>query len=498
MYVGVIRGDMPGPIFMSDLEPTSQTNYPTEPFGQSRNVSRPNAVNLTNFLAGVYASTPQGGAPAVTIPIPANQTGAGGVPAGIEGTGAVTFPVTLTGSNNVLRVKNASAASFTAVTIATGVYNTMAALLTAVNAALSPSAAGVVTTTDSTGTLVVLQSTVPGVGSYVAVDTTGNGSTFNTPANLASGGANFTMPSATTIITALLPIGGPLNVSAAAVLTNLGASPAAANAVSFIAPHFVETVAAIESFMVGVLSKYLESTFNPDPTLLPALPNSPAITVVQDDGTSLFVAPLPIITGAVHNSPNTGDLTITGSNLGNAESFSATYVRVTGASPGPGLQSPYVRLNQKVIAKTFTGGTQGSVTPTSIVIPASLLTNVPPGSPFPPLPPAAGVPLGVAGSTVKIEYLSFSNTNYGTAASLTTVASGLATLTGLTNMTAAMVGGKLTLAGCASAANNGTFFIAAYISATSVQIANTFAVASDGNNGAIVWSQPPPISFVVT
>lgn len=396
MYVGVIRGDMPGPIFMSDLEPTSQTNYPTEPVGQSRYVSRPNALNLTNFLAGVYASTPQGGGPAVNIAIPANQTGAGGVPAGIEGTGAVTFPVTLTGSNNVLRAKNASAASFTAVTIATGVYNTMTALLTAVNAILVPSAAGVVATADATGTLVVLQSKIPGVGSYVAVDTTGNGSTFNTPANLAAGGASFTMPAATTIITALLPIGGPLNVSAAAVLTNLGASPAAANAVAFIAPHFVETVAAVESFQVGVLSKYLSSTFNPEPSLLPPLPNGAAITVVQDDGTSAFTAPLPVISGAAHNTPNTGDITITGSGLANAEAVSAgTRVRITGVSPGPGLQPPYVRLSQKVIARTLSGGTQGSVSATSIVIPASLLLT------------PTGIALGVAGSTVRVEYLSF-------------------------------------------------------------------------------------------
>jgi hypothetical protein len=99
---------------------------------------------------------------------------------------------------------------------------------------------------------------------------------------------------------------------------------------------------------------------------------------------------------------------------------------------------------------------------------------------------------------VEVQYSSLANTNYGTAASVTTVTSGVATLTGLANMNAAMVGGKITLSGCASPGNNGTFFIASLVSGTSVTITNLLAIASDANNGAIVWSQPPPITFVVT
>ena len=51
MYVGVIRGDLPGPLFLADLEQTSQTNFPTEPFGQTQYISRPN-LTLPDRLYG--------------------------------------------------------------------------------------------------------------------------------------------------------------------------------------------------------------------------------------------------------------------------------------------------------------------------------------------------------------------------------------------------------------------------------------------------------------
>jgi len=77
----------------------------------------------------------------------------------------------------------------------------------------------------------------------------------------------------------------------------------------------------------------------------------------------------------------------------------------------------------------------------------------------------------------------------GSAASITTVVSGVATVTGLTGMVTGSVGHDLEISGAASGANNGTFRIVEYVSATSVKIANTSAVASDANNGSIVWTE---------
>lgn len=379
MRVGVIRGDLPSPLFLGDLEPVSKANFPIDPVGQTRYLSRPDPTTLTNYLSGFNND-------GLAI------VGFAGVPAGVQSSTAVTFPLSIHGSagaNNVLRVKNSSAGTFTAVTIATASYTTMALLVAAVNAVLT-SAIGVVATTDSTGTLLVLQSTTVGVGSFVAVDTVGNGSTFNTPVNLPNGGTSFTMPSATTIITALLPVGGPLNVSTASLLTNVGASPAASGVADKIAPRFIETEVVIGSFQVGMLSGYLKSTFTPDPNRIPALQTGAAVTVVQDDGTSAFSAPTPSITGAAHNSPNAGDLTITGVGLGNPEFFNGTVVDVTNPTT-----LANARIEQKLIQATVSGGTTGSVSSTSIVIPASLLSG-----------------LSVAGNTVRLRNINLGSNTF--------------------------------------------------------------------------------------
>jgi len=83
----------------------------------------------------------------------------------------------------------------------------------------------------------------------------------------------------------------------------------------------------------------------------------------------------------------------------------------------------------------------------------------------------------------------------GTTAGITTVVSGIATITGLTGMTAESVGRFLTLVGAASAGNNGTFLIVTFNSATSVDVSNINAVASDANNGSITWSERSPYSL---
>ena len=77
----------------------------------------------------------------------------------------------------------------------------------------------------------------------------------------------------------------------------------------------------------------------------------------------------------------------------------------------------------------------------------------------------------------------------GAAANVTTFGAGVSTMTGLTGMTANSVGNFLTVSGAASAGNNGTFLIVAFISATSVQIANAAGVAADANNGSITWTE---------
>lgn len=80
----------------------------------------------------------------------------------------------------------------------------------------------------------------------------------------------------------------------------------------------------------------------------------------------------------------------------------------------------------------------------------------------------------------------------GVVANITTVLNGVATLTGLTGMTPASVGHRITIVNAASGGNNGTFMVVAYVSATSVQVLNPSAVATDANNGSIHWMERDP------
>lgn len=76
----------------------------------------------------------------------------------------------------------------------------------------------------------------------------------------------------------------------------------------------------------------------------------------------------------------------------------------------------------------------------------------------------------------------------GTTASVTAYVSPLATITGLSGITPALVLSYLSFSGAASSGNNGVFQIITYISPTSVQVENLTGVSGDANNGDILWS----------
>ena len=359
MRIGVIRGDMPGPVTLMDLETVSQYNPPTEPKGQERRIGRPDTTIVGEALDAV--------------------------PAGLQGSvdlpGAA--PIVINNGNHTLRAKIASADSFTDVTIANASYATAELLVAAINAALVTAGLDAEARLDDTDTYLVLQSGETGPGSYIEIDTAGNGSTFNAVAGLTDG-ADFEVPSVADLITATLPVGGPLDVSDATLITTLGEGATAAQRAAVadtIAPHIVDTDVAIKSFQVGMISGFRSASYNPDPNRIPAISDGAAIEVVQDDGVSAFTAPLTVISAAAADSPDPGDITITGTNLGNPE-VPATVVRVTSEDGGS-----YVKLYQEIIEAA--GGT---ISATSIVIPASVLND-----------------LGVAGSTVRVQYTSLAS-----------------------------------------------------------------------------------------
>lgn len=346
MRIGVIRGDMPGPIHLRDVETVSQYNPPTEPKGQELYISRPSVVEIQNVLAS-------------------SSVGAGAVIQGSDISGS--FPITITGSNDDLKIKTSAAAGFTTVLVAQVAYANITTFLAAINVALAGT--GVVAYQGpGSGQRVALESRTRGVNSYLEIDTTGNGSVFNTPAGLTAGAR--TMPSAATFITALNPVSGTLNVSTATI--NAVGSGTNANALSLvqasrgtqaalaeaIAPRVIETSVAIDSWLVGMISEYRSASYNPDSRR--GLPNGAAISVVQDDGSTPFTAGLPVLSVADLNTPTAGALTLTGTGLGSFDK-KETKVRIT----GPGIN--------KTVYQRAIEAAGGSVSATSIVIPASLI-----------------------------------------------------------------------------------------------------------------------------
>jgi hypothetical protein len=350
MRVGVIRGDMPGPVLLSDLEPVSRYNPPTEPRGQELYISRPTVAEVEGVLSSA-------------------TTGAGAVLNGGNISGS--FPLTINGANDDLRLKLSASASFSVVLIPQAVYASLATLVAAVNGAVQ--GLGILARTNVAGNGIALESLAKGVNSYIQNDTVANGSVGNTPLGLVDGSIR-TMVSAATLITNCLPVSGPLNVSTGTINgsgagtassalnlipTSRGTTAAVANA---IAPHIYESTTAIDSFLVGDMAELLNANFNPDPRRLPPLTSGAAITVVQDDGSTLFAATLPVITLADLNTPGAGDLTITGTGLGTLERQETT-VHLSNATTG----------YSKTLLQKFIEAGGGSVSATSIVIPAALI-----------------------------------------------------------------------------------------------------------------------------
>ncbi len=340
MRVGVIRGDMPGPVFLSNLESVSERGPAINPPGQARYLSRPTSTGVTAAVSGVSAS--------------------------VESATAITLPLTIDGTNDLLKVRLASSGSYTDVTLAHAAYASVTTLAAAVNAALLTAGLGtaIVAETGSAATKLRLRTlTSLGIGATIETGTTGGGSTLNADANFGAGGKQHTIASAATIITALLPVGGALDVSDATLKSTIDPSMTAAQlvlAADSIAPQFTETSVARDSGSHGQIALLLSASFNPDPHRYPALTPGAAITVVTDDGVTIHtLANTPVTTSATLGTPNAGDITIAGTSLGSGER-EETVVSLTGAI-------------KRTLPQALIEHAGGSVSATAIVIPASLI-----------------------------------------------------------------------------------------------------------------------------
>lgn len=350
MRVGVIRNDLRGPLLIADLESVSNQNVPVDAPGQVRYISLPTAAGVASLLAGA-------------------TTGAG---ATITGT-TLTFNVVIDGTNNLLRLRTSSTGTLTNYTIASATYTNITTLVAAINTALVGSG---VRAFNGGSNNVVLESTTHGVNSYLENASVANDA--NTILNIADGAVR-TMPAASAYLTAAGIPGGPLNVSAA-TLAAVGAgnnsnalAPHSAAGLTrglapiqdYIAPNFADTPVAIDSFLYGMISEYRSANWNPD-TRDRTETAGAAIAVVESSGSTAYSVAhtVPTIASATVGAPSAGAVTIAGTGLG-SENGSGTLgngviVKFTGAITK--------RLEQKAIIRAG-----GSVLPTAIVIPASLI-----------------------------------------------------------------------------------------------------------------------------
>jgi hypothetical protein len=335
MRVAIIRGDLPGPVFLADLETTSQRDFPVEPPGQTRYISRPTSANVEAMLAA-------------------------SIPATLASTGDITFPgLVINAGNQTLKVRKAATDPYTTVAVPAATYNDIGTLVTAINTVLPTDFRAVAVSTLRLG----LQTSNKGTGARIQIDSAGGGSTFNTPAVLAGAGANFTVPAGATIIAATVPIGGVgMDVSVATIRTLVGTGLTAAQVAivqEALAPQFVETDVAIKCFQVGYLADLLSANFTPDPNRIPPIATGAAVKVVQDDGTTPFVAATTALSGAVL----AGSVTLAGTNLAHFDGVDLTIVKFI-------LLDGSTRLVYQKVIETTVGGV---VTPTSIVIPAAIV-----------------------------------------------------------------------------------------------------------------------------
>jgi hypothetical protein len=217
------------------------------------------------------------------------------VPAGIVATSAPSLPLTIDNTNHTIKI-GVNGGSVVTATIANAAYSTLATLLAAINTALTTAGIDAVAVAAYNAPTKILFHTVlaVGPGASITLDTNGNGSTGDAALGFSTSGATGTVSTASTVITNLLPVGGPLDVSSATVRTQdtsglIGATDAMVTAIAdAIAPKFAETSAATNSFHVGNMHGYLSASYSPDPNRVPALATGAAITVVQDDGVTLF------------------------------------------------------------------------------------------------------------------------------------------------------------------------------------------------------------------
>jgi hypothetical protein len=341
MFLVVIRSDIKNPLFISDVESTSQNNPTTEsPKGQTRYVSRPNRTNIQKYLDA------QG----------LNQL--------LKSTGWTATGWTGTYNSFTHNTGNTTALTNTLAAVALQVYT--------LTITITGSTAGTVTATFGGGTTGAISGTT---SVTFAASTTATLAVTPTTDFNGTISVSVAVEVAATLITATVPsyAGGTpvptIDISATAIKAIIGLAGASNAQVvalqNMLGYHFVETDSVKKSFLAGSIHGYLSSSFCPDSRgdlNHPPASAGQAIQVVQDvnassTSTSLYTVLTPVITSLSLS----GSLTINGA---------------SGGLLGYGLYTSTViisGLGGRRITSAQILAAGGTISDTSIVVPASLI-----------------------------------------------------------------------------------------------------------------------------
>lgn len=269
MRVAPIRSDL-NSIYLDDIESRTRRNFSSEPAGQSRYIKKPTDSQLLAVLNGYAFLSVRGTVAGATVDTSVNDT---------------------------LRVRTASTASYTVITVTANAALAKTQLVTELNAAFLSAGLNLVASLQTGSNFVQIdsKSTNSGPGAAVQIDSVVNGSTLSTAVGFTVGGVSVTGLSVAALKAAVYPTPTSVDVSSATLLAlstfsllSSTKQTALVDAVAnLVAPSLVETGSVLLSFSYGKLSKLRSSTFRPGPVRTGYTVGA-AVAIVDDDGSTPF------------------------------------------------------------------------------------------------------------------------------------------------------------------------------------------------------------------
>lgn len=271
MRLGFVRNDL-SPIYLQDVENTSQRDASLQAKGQSRYFRKPTDAELTAVLNATAFLSARGSNTAATVD---------------------------TTSNRTLRIRVGASDAYTVIQVTANAALAKTTIVAELNAAFTTAGLPFVASVKGTNQLQIdTKGTNAGPSARLQIDTVGNGSTLSTAVGYAAGGVSLSGLAVSALKTAVYPTSTTINVASATIVAlstfaslTAGQQASIVNAVAdLVAPKLAETGPVLRSFAYGTISKLVSSGFQPGGARI-GLPIGPACAAVADDGSTPFVLP---------------------------------------------------------------------------------------------------------------------------------------------------------------------------------------------------------------